>query len=203
MLLRAVRLDPTHAASRTLLFDVVSREPKAELAAVLEHLVAVRDDDVQARCELGKLLVRLERPSDAVVQLRAALDLGADPEILALLAEIETGLGENQRAVAAAEQAIASPLLDITIDGATGVLTFVAAPDFDAPADLDGNNVYEVTVEVADGQDNDCNGQTDDGLDLGAACEGGQDQNRQNHRQEPVGAHVHPPGQGKSRGFSC
>ncbi len=38
-----------------------------------------------------------------------------------------------------------------TIDSATGVLTFVTAPDFESPADAGGNNVYDVTVQVADG----------------------------------------------------
>lgn len=37
------------------------------------------------------------------------------------------------------------------IDPATGVLTFVTAPDFEAPTDLDGNGVYEVDVQVSDG----------------------------------------------------
>lgn len=37
-----------------------------------------------------------------------------------------------------------------TIDTETGVLTFKAAPDFEAPADADGNNIYLVTVRVTD-----------------------------------------------------
>ncbi|MCL4800525.1 MAG: tandem-95 repeat protein [Burkholderiales bacterium] len=37
------------------------------------------------------------------------------------------------------------------IDPGTGVLTFAAAPDFENPADADANNVYEVTVQAADG----------------------------------------------------
>ena len=37
------------------------------------------------------------------------------------------------------------------IDSATGDLTFVASPDFEAPADGNGNNVYEVTVRASDG----------------------------------------------------
>jgi hypothetical protein len=37
------------------------------------------------------------------------------------------------------------------IDTASGALSFVAAPDFDAPADADGDNVYEVVVSVSDG----------------------------------------------------
>jgi VCBS repeat-containing protein len=38
------------------------------------------------------------------------------------------------------------------IDAVTGVLTFIAAPDFEAPTDQNGDNVYEVDVQVSDGQ---------------------------------------------------
>ena len=34
------------------------------------------------------------------------------------------------------------------IDGVTGAMYFIAAPDFEAPADANGDNVYEVIVEV-------------------------------------------------------
>ncbi len=37
------------------------------------------------------------------------------------------------------------------IDPSTGELSFVAAPDYGAPADSDGNNVYEVSISVTDG----------------------------------------------------
>ena len=37
------------------------------------------------------------------------------------------------------------------IDAETGVLSFQAAPNYEAPADVDGNNVYDVTVQVSDG----------------------------------------------------
>lgn len=37
------------------------------------------------------------------------------------------------------------------IDSSTGVLSFLSAPDFEAPTDADGDNVYEVTVQVSDG----------------------------------------------------
>ena len=37
------------------------------------------------------------------------------------------------------------------IDARTGALSFVAAPDYDAPADADGDNVYEVVVSASDG----------------------------------------------------
>ncbi len=37
------------------------------------------------------------------------------------------------------------------IDMNTGTLSFIDAPDFESPADTDGDNVYDVTVEVSDG----------------------------------------------------
>ncbi|MCA1539953.1 VCBS repeat-containing protein [Bradyrhizobium sp. NBAIM32] len=43
-----------------------------------------------------------------------------------------------------------------TIDANTGVLSFNAAPDFERPIDADANNVYDVIVQVSDG-----NGGTD------------------------------------------
>jgi len=36
--------------------------------------------------------------------------------------------------------------------GATGALSFVAAPDFENPADADGDNVYDITIVASDGQ---------------------------------------------------
>jgi VCBS repeat-containing protein len=42
-----------------------------------------------------------------------------------------------------------------TIDATTGVLTFVSAPNFEAPADNGNNNVYDVVVQVSDGTDAD------------------------------------------------
>lgn len=38
-----------------------------------------------------------------------------------------------------------------TIDVNSGALTFIVAPDYEAPADQDADNVYEVIVEVSDG----------------------------------------------------
>jgi Cadherin domain len=38
-----------------------------------------------------------------------------------------------------------------TIDSNTGVLTFASAPNYEAPVDVGGNNVYDVTVQVSDG----------------------------------------------------
>ncbi len=37
------------------------------------------------------------------------------------------------------------------IDSSTGVLSFVTAPDYESPADANGDNVYQVTVQASDG----------------------------------------------------
>ena len=39
-----------------------------------------------------------------------------------------------------------------TIDAATGALSFVTAPDYEAPSDGDGDNVYHLDVAVTDGE---------------------------------------------------
>ncbi|MEP7350093.1 MAG: cadherin domain-containing protein [Sphingorhabdus sp.] len=38
-----------------------------------------------------------------------------------------------------------------SIDPQTGALVFITAPDFEAPADLDGDNIYDVIVQASDG----------------------------------------------------
>ncbi|HNP31446.1 MAG TPA: hypothetical protein PKK23_20530, partial [Nitrospirales bacterium] len=74
-------------------------------------------------------------------------------------------VAENQRAVttvtATDVDVPADPLTFTIIGGAdaarfsldptSGALTFLVPPDFEAPADADGNNVYDVTVQVSDG----------------------------------------------------
>jgi len=42
-----------------------------------------------------------------------------------------------------------------TIDTTTGVLSFLSAPDFEAPGSAAGTNAYEVTVQVSDGVQSD------------------------------------------------
>lgn len=44
-----------------------------------------------------------------------------------------------------------SDFIRFTINSATGALSFVSAPDFEAPTDLDADNAYEVIVEANDG----------------------------------------------------
>ena len=43
---------------------------------------------------------------------------------------------------------------DFIIDSSSGALTFANTPDYEAPTDADTNNVYQVTLEVSDGNGN-------------------------------------------------
>ncbi len=38
------------------------------------------------------------------------------------------------------------------IDAASGVVSFIAAPDFEAPADANGDNIYDIVVTASDGE---------------------------------------------------
>jgi hypothetical protein len=41
--------------------------------------------------------------------------------------------------------------IEFTIGASTGALSFVTAPNFEAPTDTGGNNVYDVIVKASDG----------------------------------------------------
>ena len=56
-----------------------------------------------------------------------------------------------------------------TIDPATGVLTFIAAPDFETPADVGRDNLYDVIVAASDGQITDLQGISVSVLDIAGA----------------------------------
>ena len=76
-------------------------------------------------------------------------------------------VGENGRTVTkvvAADPDGTSPVYAIvggadatrfTIDPQTGVLLFIATPDYELPGDADGDNVYDVVVQASDGQHSD------------------------------------------------
>jgi VCBS repeat-containing protein len=58
-----------------------------------------------------------------------------------------------------------------TIDPATGVLSFITAPDFEAPTDLRRDNIYDVIVAASDGQLRDLQAITVTVLDRAGATE--------------------------------
>ena len=59
--------------------------------------------------------------------------------------DVDTGATRTFSLVGGADMA------QFSINSSTGDLTFNATPDFEAPADAGGNNVYDVTVQVSDG----------------------------------------------------
>ena len=78
---------------------------------------------------------------DAAENQTAVLDVqSSDPD-----GETENGGGLTYGLSGGADQAL------FLINAATGVLTFNAAPDFETPADVGADNVYNVQVTVTDG----------------------------------------------------
>ncbi|MGL5838242.1 MAG: cadherin domain-containing protein [Sphingorhabdus sp.] len=78
----------------------------------------------------------------------ATTSYAVDENSLAVAAVVATDSESNPRTysiVGGADAAL------FTIDPLTGALAFVTAPDREAPTDADGNNVYEVVVQVSDG----------------------------------------------------
>ncbi|MBF9036681.1 hypothetical protein HKCCE2091_20795, partial [Rhodobacterales bacterium HKCCE2091] len=85
----------------------------------------------------------------------------ADP-VLSIAGAISLPEGETDIATATATDSDGDPLSFsisggadaalFAIDATTGALRFLAAPDFEAPADQGGNNVYNLTVRVSDGR---------------------------------------------------
>ena len=84
-----------------------------------------------------------------------------------LTTDMSVSIDENNTAVPAniaATDVDAGDILTFSIEGGadaaffeidpdTGALSFIAAPDFEAPQDADGDNVYDVVVGVTDGTD--------------------------------------------------
>ena len=132
LLHRALKIDPTHGRARDLLRDWIEHRPSAELLSPLSFVVEAEAQEPGPRGELGRLLVRLGRPNDGAAHLRTAMDLGAGVEALVFLAELETELGEDRRAVAAAEKALSC------VPGHSGaeVWRAVAAVGFAPPPQL-------------------------------------------------------------------
>ncbi|WP_207497544.1 putative Ig domain-containing protein [Limimaricola pyoseonensis] len=98
-------------------------------------------------------------PDDSVT---LSIDVTAANAAPTLTGPAAVTVDENQTGVAAftATDPDVGDTLSFTLGGtdgalfdidAAGVLTFKQAPDFEAPGDADGDNVYDVTVSVGDG----------------------------------------------------
>jgi hypothetical protein len=130
--------------------------------------------------EPGDFEAPLDQDGDNVYQVEITAEQGADtvtglvtvtlrdvneaPVFLPEDGFLAVTLAENSLEVAALSafdpegQALSFAILDVydgvsfSIDAQTGVLSFVIAPDFEAPWDFSGNNVYVLAVAVSDGE---------------------------------------------------
>ena len=91
--------------------------------------------------------------SDATIfpAARATIEVNENTPITEIFANFASTDADNLQALTYALVAV-DDWQDFTIDEDTGTLKFAAAPDYENPADADGNNFYEVTIEVSDGK---------------------------------------------------
>jgi len=88
------------------------------------------------------------------VQVANRAPVLADPGALTVLegatsiATISASDPDNNSLIFTISSGDDQALLSIT---SSGVLSFVAAPDFETPGDVGSNNVYDITVKVSDG----------------------------------------------------
>jgi len=87
-------------------------------------------------------------------------DVNEVPQINALASALSADENQTQVVTVSATDPDASTTLSFSISGddsalfaisASGVLTFKAAPDYEAPGDADGDNIYAINIVVSDG----------------------------------------------------
>ncbi len=152
--IQIVSVDGSSAAGGTVSFDgvTVTYDPVAVFDALAEGETATDTftyivDDGQGGLDTATVTVTITGANDA-------------PEIAA---EVAVQVAENSTMVPANIMAtdVEGDALTFSITGGadaslfqidptTGALSFVAAPDFEAPGDADGDNIYTVTVAVTD-----------------------------------------------------
>lgn len=112
--------------------------------------------DAAGATSTANLLITIEGANDApAIISSAAVSIAENSKIVASLAAIDPDqqpqplsysiVLPDQGNGAGADGA------KFAIDAVTGALSFIAAPNFESPADAGANNVYDVTVQVSDG----------------------------------------------------
>jgi cell division protein FtsZ len=146
----------------------IAEASAGELAANVDALIVVPNDRVgEVVPEEASMLAAFEAVDDVLLHaVRGIIDLVAAPGVINLdfadirsvmkdagpaLIGIGRGSGEN-RAVEAARRAVASPLLEATMEGARGILFNISGP-----ADLRLSEVRAAADEIRKGADPDAN----------------------------------------------
>ena len=140
-----------YAASAERPIEIVD-DAAAEPAETFTVRLAWRDGDAPAHVTLGAPVTIAIRDDDG--NLPPAFTSPAAFEVAENETEVGTVAAEDADAgdeVAGYAIAGGADGAKFAIDGRTGVLSFLEAPDYEARADADGDNVYELTVEATSG----------------------------------------------------
>ena len=131
--------------------DELTYTPPTDLTSDLYATVKFKVNDGTVDSGEHTITVHVDKVDTPVVSGPSALDYeeGGTQAVAAYQATRPDGANiEWSLDADSADSADSADAGDFTISS-TGVLSFASAPDFGSPADADGDNVYEVTVQAA------------------------------------------------------
>ncbi len=105
-------------------------------------------DDGKGGTDTATVTVTITGENDAPVLSLASTTLSLDENSTALALDLTATDVDNGAVLSFSLEGDDAALF--TVDAATGTVAFASGPDFEAPADADGDNVYELTLVVTD-----------------------------------------------------
>lgn len=146
-------VDATSAAGAQVSFDgvAVTYDPGAvfdnlQVGESVTDTFSYTVDDGKGGSDTATVTVTVTGVNDGPVLL--ASDAVVDENTTAVAAGVSAS-DVDSATLTFALSGVDAGLFDI--DAMTGAISFLAAPDFEAPSDADGDNAYDLTVEVSDG----------------------------------------------------
>ena len=136
----------------------VTDTPITALSVTITQLVENTEYEVQVRAANDEGTSSWSRSGSGSTDANAAPSFTSAAAFDA--AENQTAVGTVEASDGDSDDAVSGYAIEggadaseFTIDAATGVLTFVLAPNFEFPSDADGNNAYVVVVRATSGTD--------------------------------------------------
>lgn len=145
-------VDATSTAGASVSFDgtTVSYDPGAIFDSLAEGEVATDTftytvDDGLGGSDVATVTVTITGVNDAPVITAASTTIDENTTAVDLgVSALDVDSAALTFSLSGADAAL------FTIDPLTGAVAFIAAPDFEAPGDADGDNAYELTVTATD-----------------------------------------------------
>ncbi len=146
----AVAATSASGSAVTLIDGLVSYNPgnqfdHLQLGETATDTFTYTVDDGKGGSDTATVTITIHGENDAPrIELPAALDVLENTTAVATVAATDVDSADLSYSISGTDAAL------FTIDEATGELNFIAAPDYETPADQNGDNSYDITVTVSD-----------------------------------------------------